>query len=250
MRHPRIRVALALNALLWVSLGHAINVPTPITLPTLPTPLMPSAALPSMPTLHVTPLANGVSDTAHQTISATGRSPAVWQVLPMATLQPLTQGADQFFRTDLDGRPLLDSPPILAAVPKPAKAILGTPCFINAGGLGLALNFDEIPRQQSIDLAETTLVTVCPPGYRFRYITTFNQLPTRALSGTLGKTQRVALELLENGGLHVSERIHVGTGKPESLRIYGRLSTPQGERFQSGPLVLDPSSELSISPEK
>lgn len=247
MRRHSLHLALGLNALLWMPMSHALNLPIPAVLPT---PLNTSAVLPPAPSPSTDTLASFPGEVSNQAISATGLGSATWQVLPQATLQPLQNTTDQFFSRDLDGRPLINSAITSAKLPKTQKAILGTPCFVHAGGLGLALNFDEIPRQQSIDLAETTLITVCPPGYRFRYTTTINQLATRTLPGTLGKTQAVVLELMENGGTHVEDRIHVGTGKPEAISIFGRLSTLRGDRFQAGALLLDPSAQLKLTPEQ
>lgn len=181
------------------------------------------------------------------TVAVTEHAAPVWQVLNEVTLQPL-QTVGTIFSRDINGLPLLDTKALASVKEKALKAVAGTPCFMNAGGASLDFRFDEIPRQQSIDLAEATIVAICPPGYRYRYVTMVNQQTAQLLPAKLGKTQNIALELLDVNGSNIADRTYVGTGKPESVSILARMSTLNGERFDAGELSINPSAQLNLIP--
>jgi len=243
---PTIPTALAFAALIGMPLAHAITLPTPNGLPTVPelsAPTLPSTADVVMPSLPNVPLGT------EQTPAPGASGSVIWQVLPTPTLQALQQTPNSLISFDMEGRPLLDRPLAPIDTRQATKPILGTPCFVSADGLELSLRFDEIPRRQSVDLAEATLITLCPPGYRFRYVISANMLATRQLTGTVGPSQRVVLELFELGGSPLDSRVHVGTGKAEAVRVIGQLSTSNGERFREGTLRLDPGAQLTLQAE-
>jgi hypothetical protein len=183
----------------------------------------------------------------NDTVAITDHAAPVWQVLNEVTLQPL-QTVGTIFSRDINGLPLLDTKVLASVTEKALKAVPGTPCFMHAGGTSLDFRFDEIPRQQSIDLAEATIVAICPPGYRYRYVTVVNQQMTQLLPAKLGNTQNIVLELLDANGSNISDRTHVGTGKPESVNILARMSTLNGERFDAGELTINPSAQLNLIP--
>lgn len=237
--------------ILWISLAAMSSMASAWALPITP-PLLKAEPPALLVPLSTTPLALPEDTTlpqiVNETVAITDHAAPVWQVLNEATLQPL-QTVGTIFSRDMNGRPLLDTKVLVGVKEKALKAVTGTPCFMHAGGTTLDFRFDEIPRQQSIDLAEATIVAICPPGYRYRYVTMVNQQMTQLLPAKLGNTQNIVLELLDANGSNISGRTYVGTGKSESVSILARMSTLNGERFDAGELSINPSAQLNLIPD-